>query len=261
MNVIQKFGKMGTNKRFVLVAQSCLNLRDPVDCSTPGSCPPSSPGLCSNPCPLSQWCHPTISSFVAAFSCFQSFPASGSFPKSQLFASGGQSIEASASASVLPMHTQSWFPLGLTGLISLQSKGFSEVFSNITVQKHQFFGVQPSVWSDSHIHTRKPIVLTRWTFGGKVTSLLFNMLSRLVIAFLPRSKRLLISWLQSSSAVILEPKKIKAVTVPMVSPSIWHEVMGPDAMILVFWMLSYKPTFSLFLPLSSRGSLVFHFLP
>ena len=93
--------------------------------------------------------------------------------------------------------------------------------------------------------TGKTIALTRWTFVDKVMSLLFNMLSRLVITFLPRSKRLLISWLQSPSAVILEPKKIKSATVSTVSPSICHEVMGPDAMILVFWMLSFKPTFSL----------------
>ena len=93
--------------------------------------------------------------------------------------------------------------------------------------------------------TRKTIALTRWTFVGKVMSLLLNMLSRLVITFLPRSKRLLISWLQSPSAVILEPLKIKSLTVSIISPSISHEVMGPDAMILVFWMLSFKPTFSL----------------
>ena len=91
--------------------------------------------------------------------------------------------------------------------------------------------------------TRKTIALTRWTFVGKIMSLLFNMLSRLVISFLPRSNCLLISWLQSPSAVILEPKKIKSLTV---SPSICHEIMGPDAMILVFWMLSFKPTFSLY---------------
>ena len=108
--------------------------------------------------------------------------------------------------------------------------------------------------------TGKTIPLTRRTFVGKVMSLLFSMLSGLVVTFLPRSKRLLISWLQSPSAVILEPKKIKSDTVFTVSPSISHEVMGPDAMILVFWMLSFKPTFSL--SLSSRGSLVpLHFLP
>ena len=93
--------------------------------------------------------------------------------------------------------------------------------------------------------TGKTIALTRWTFVDKVMSLLFNMLSRLIITFLPKNKRLLISWLQSPSAVILEPKNIKSLTVSTVSPSIRHEVMGPDAMILVFWMLNYKPTFSL----------------
>ena len=103
-----------------------------------------------------------------------------------------------------------WFPLGLTGLISLQPKGLSRVFSNATVQKHQFFGAQLSLWSNSHIHraTGKTIALTQWTCVAKVMSLLFNMLSRLDIAFLPRSNRLLISWLQSPSRVILEPKKI-----------------------------------------------------
>ena len=117
-------------------------------------CPSLSPGVCSNSCPLSQWCHPTISSSVACFSsCLQSFPASGSFPMSQLFTSGGQSIGVSASASVLPMNIQGWFPIELTGLISLQSKGLSRVFSNTTVQKHQFFSAQPSLWSNSHICT------------------------------------------------------------------------------------------------------------
>ena len=116
--------------------------------------------------------------------------------------------------------------------------------------------------SHSYMTTEKTISLTRRTFVGKVLSLLFNMLSRLVITFLPRSKRLLISWLQSPSAVILEPPKIKSLTVSIVSPSICHEVMGPDAMILVFWMLSFKPTFSLSLSLSSGGFLVpLHFLP
>ena len=99
------------------------------------------------------WCHPAISSSVLPFSCFKSFPASGSFPMSQLFTSGGQSIEASPSASVLPVNIQGWFPLWLTGLICLQSKGLSRVFSNMTVQKHQFFSTQPSLWSNSHICT------------------------------------------------------------------------------------------------------------
>ena len=170
-------------------------------------CPSPTPRVYSNSCPLNRWCHPTISSFVIPFSsCPQSFPASGSFQMSQLFASGGQSIGVSASASVLPMNIQDWFPLGLTGWISLQSKGLSRVFSNPTVQKHQFFSVQLSLQSNStSIHdTGKTIALTRSTFVGKIMSVLF-MLSRLVITFLPRSKCLLISWLQSPSAVILEP--------------------------------------------------------
>ena len=103
-------------------------------------CPSATSGDCSNSCPLSKWCHAIISCSINPFSsCLQSFPASGSFPVSQLFASGGQSIGASASASVLPMNIQGWFPLGLTSLLSLQSKGLSRVFSNTIVQKHQFF--------------------------------------------------------------------------------------------------------------------------
>ena len=115
-------------------------------------CPLLSPGVCSNSCPLRRCCYPTISSSVAPFSsCPQSFPASGSFPVSQLFISGGQSI--GASASVLPMNIQGQFPLELNGLISLLSKGLSRVFFTTTVWKHQFFSAQPSVWSNSHIHT------------------------------------------------------------------------------------------------------------
>ena len=115
-------------------------------------CPSPSPWASSNSRPLSRWCHPTISSSVVPFSSWLlSFPASGSFLMSQLFTSGGQSI--GASGSVLPMNIQDWFPLGLTGLISLQSKGLSSVFSNTTVRKHHFFSDQPSLWSNSHIHT------------------------------------------------------------------------------------------------------------
>ena len=118
--------------------------------------PCSSPthGVYSSSCPSSHWCHPTISSSIIPFtSCFQFFPASGSFQMSQFFASGGQSIRVSASTSVLPMHIQGWFLLGRTGLISSQFKGLSRVFSNTTVQKHQFFSIQLSLWSNSHIHT------------------------------------------------------------------------------------------------------------
>ena len=117
-------------------------------------CPSPSPRACWNSCPLSKWCHPTILSSVIPFSSwFQSFPATGSFLLSQLFTSGGQSIGASASTSVLLVNIQDWFPLGWTGLISLHSKGFSREFSNTTVQKHQCFSIQPSLRSNSHIHT------------------------------------------------------------------------------------------------------------
>ena len=208
-------------------------------------CPSSTPGDYSNSSPLSQWCHPTISSSVIPFSSYpQSLPASGSFQMSQLFASGGQSTGVSASASVLPMNTQDWFPLEWTGWISLQSKGLSSVFSNTTVEKHQFFSAQPSLWSNSHLYmtTGKPIALTMQTFVSKVMSLLFNILSRLVIAFLPRSKCLLISWLQSPSSVILEPKKVSLFPLfPLLFAMKWWDWMPWS----VFWMLSFKPAFSL----------------
>ena len=130
------------------------------------SCPSPSPRACSNSCPLSHWCHPAISSSVFAFpSSLLSFPASGSFQMSQFFTSGGQSIGASASASVLPMNIQDWFPLGLIGLISLQSKGLLRVFSNTTVQKYKFFSPQPSLWSNSHILTWLLGKLQLWFYG------------------------------------------------------------------------------------------------
>ena len=117
-------------------------------------CPSPTPGAYSNSCPLSWWCHPNISSSVVPFSpCPQSFPASGSFPVSQFFASSSQSIGVSASASVLPVNIQDWFPLGWTSWISLQSKGLSRVFSNTTVQKHLFFRIKLSLWFNSHTHT------------------------------------------------------------------------------------------------------------
>ena len=116
-------------------------------------CPSPTTELCSNSCPSSQWCHPTISSSVIVFSsCLQSFPATGSFPMSQFFTSGSQSIGVSASASGLPMNIQDWFPLGWTGWISLQSKRLLIVFSSTVVQKHQFFSTQLSLQSKSHIH-------------------------------------------------------------------------------------------------------------
>ena len=117
-------------------------------------CPSPTARVYSNSCPLSRWCHPTVSSSVIPFSCLQSFPASRSLQMSQLFTSGGQSTGVSASTSVLPMNTQDWSPLGLTGWISLMSMRLSRVFSNTTVQKYQFFSTQPSSWSSSHICTR-----------------------------------------------------------------------------------------------------------
>ena len=125
-------------KSIVAVTQSCPTLCDPTRLHQARlPCPSPSPEVCSNSCPLSQWCHSTISSSVAPFSSWlQSFPASRSFPLSRLFTSGGQSVGALASLSVLPMSTQGWFPLGLTGLISLQSRGLSRVFSSTTIRKH-----------------------------------------------------------------------------------------------------------------------------
>ena len=161
-------------------------------------CPSPSPRTCSNSYPLRWWCHPTISSSVTVFSsCLQSLPASAIFPLSQLFALGGQGIGPSTSASVLPMNIQGWFPLGLTGLISLLSKKLSRVFSNSTVEKHQFCGTQPSLCSNSHIHTHywKNCNFDYMDFCWQVMSLLFNTLSRFVVAFRPRNKHLLLSWL------------------------------------------------------------------
>ena len=134
------------------VVSDSLQPHEPQHARPP--CPSPTAGINTKPCPLSRWCHPTIWSSVVPFSSWpQSFPASGSFQMSQLFASGGQSIGVSASTSVLPMNTQDWSPLGWTSWISLQSKGLSRVFSNTTVQKHQFFSAQLSSQSNSHIHT------------------------------------------------------------------------------------------------------------
>ena len=153
------------------------------------SCPSPTPGVYSNSCPLSWWCHPTISSSVVPFSSYlKSLPASTSFQMSRFFSWGGQSIGVSSSSSVLPMNIQDWFPLGWTGWISLQSKGLSRVFSNTTesspkasvLQRSAFFIVQ---LSHLYMTTGKTIALTRWTFVGNVMSLLFNMLSRLVIFY------------------------------------------------------------------------------
>ena len=175
------------------------------------TCPSPTLGAYLNSCPSSQWCHPTFSSsFIPFSSCLQSFPASGSFPISQFFASGGQRIGASASASVLPVNIQGWFSFRIDwfDLLAVQ-----EILKSL-LQHHSskasillcsaFFRVQ---LSHPYMTTGKTISLTRQTFISKVISLLFNMLSRLVTALLPRSKCLLISWLQSPSAVIWSSRK------------------------------------------------------
>ena len=204
-------------------------------------------------------CHPLLP-------YLQSFPALGSFQMNQLFSSGGQSIGVSASASVLPMNIQDGFPLGWTSWISLQSKGLSRVFSvrmaaiqNSTMLERVWrkgnlillVGMQTStaamensveipykagngtaIWPSNPTpgHTHQTSLCRKRSVYSKV----WVLLSRFVIAFLPRSKRLLISWLQLSSIVILKSKKIKSTTISIFSPSIWHEVMGPYAMVLVF---------------------------
>ena len=167
----------------LLRSHDLQHIRPP--CSSP------TPRVHRNSCPSNQWCHPSISSSVILFSsCPQSLPTSESLPMSQLFTWGGWSTGVSALASFLPKKSQGWSPSEWTGWISLQSKGLSRVFSNTTVQRHQFFSAQPSSQSNSqwsYMTTGKTIALTRHTFVGKVMSLLLNMLSRLVITFLPRS--------------------------------------------------------------------------
>ena len=168
---------------------------------------------------------PTILSSVPLSPPALSFSQLRVFFNESVFDSGGQSIGVSASASVLPMTIQGWFPLELTGLIALLSKGLSRVFSSTIVQKYQFFGCSAFIMgqlSHPYVTTRKNTALTIWTFVGKVISLLYHTLSRFVIAFLPRSKYLLISWLQLPSAVILEPKKIKSVTMETDFPLFPH---------------------------------------
>ena len=177
------------------VTQSCPTIVTAWTATCQAPYPSTSPRVCSNACPLSRWCHPTISSSVVPFSsCLQSFPASGSFLKSLLFTTGGQNIGASASASVIPMNIQGWFPLGLTVLVSLEFKD-SQESSPIP----QFKGINSSALSlpcgspFTSIHDYwKNHSLTVQTFVYKVMSLLFNMLSRFVIAFLSRNKCLLI---------------------------------------------------------------------
>ena len=209
-----------------VVVKSCPTLCNPLDCSTTGS----------------SVLHylPKLFKFMSIESVMLSnhlilccphlllpsvFSASGCFTMSQIFPLGGQIIGVSASA--LPISIQGWISLGLTGLVFLMSKGLSRVFSSTTVQKHQFFWAQSSSWSNSHIHKwllEKPEFWLHGPRQGDEST--FNMLSKLAIAFLPRSKCLLVSWLQPPSTVILEPKKIKSVTASTFPPSVCHEVMG-----------------------------------
>ena len=211
-------------------------------------CPSLTPRVYPNSCPLSRWCHPTISSSVIPFSfCLQSFPASGSFPESAFcirwlkYWSLSFNISLSNEHSGLISFRMNWVDLlAVQGTLKSLLQHHSSKAS--ILQRSAFFIVQ---LSHPYMIIGKTISLTSRTFFGKVMSLLFNMLSRLVITFPPRSKCLLISWLKSPSGVILEPPKSKVCHCFCCFPAICHEVMGPDAMILVFWMLSFKPPFSL----------------
>ena len=235
--------------QFSSVTQSCQTLCDPIDCSTPGhpvhhQLPEFTHthvhwvGDASQPShPLSSP-SPPVSNLSQHQGLFQWISCSHQVAKGLEFQLQHQSFQwifrvdslqdGLVGSPCCPRHSQESSP--------------TPQFKASILWHTASFIVQ---LSHAYLTTGKIIVLTRWTFVGKVMSLLFNMLSRLIITFLPRSKRLLISWLQSPPAVYLEPKKVKSVTVSTVSPSICHEVMGPDAMILAFWMLSFKPTFSL----------------
>ena len=245
------------------VVQSRVNLCNPINCSAPGLLVLYSlleftqihaieSVMASNRIILH---HPLLLPSI--------FPSIGSFLMSWLFTSSGQSIGASASASVLPVNTQGWFPLGFTGLISLQSEELSRVFSDSTFWKHQFFGAQSYLWSSFHVHIcllEKSYIWLDGTLPAKKKKkkfLLFDTLSKVVIVFLPRSKHLLISWMQSPSTVIVEPKKIKSVTVSIVSPSITMSDGSRCHDLGFSSQLFHSPLSS-----SSRGSLVpLPFLP
>ena len=229
------------------VAQLCLTLCDPRDCSMPGLLVLHHLlELAQTHVHLSRWCHPMISSSVVPFSsCLQSFPVSGSFLMSWLFASGDQMIGASAFI-ISPSNS---------GLISFRIY-WSDLFVvqwtlKSLLQHHSSKVSILQLWSsfmvqltNPYVTTGKTMPLTRQTFVSKEVTLLYNRLFRFVRAFLPRNKHRLISWLQSPSAVILEPKKIESLTVFIIFPSVCHEVIGPDAMIFTFWVLSFKPDFS-----------------
>ena len=187
-------------------------------------CPSPSLEICPSSSPLYRWCHPAISFSEALTSlCFQTLPAWGIFPKCWLFASDDQTT--GASSSVLPMSVKSWFPLLLTGLISLLSKGLSGVFLSTTIWRHHLFDIL-LLYGPAFVHDHwDEHSLDYLDLVDRAMSLLFSTPSRFVIAFQWRRNHLLISWLQSSSAVVLEPKKRESVTTSTFSPSIWHEVM------------------------------------
>jgi len=234
--------------QFSSVAQSCLTLQLHESHHAQPRCPSPTPGIYSNSCPLSWWCHPAISSSVVPFSsCSQSLPASVFSSESTLHMRWPKYWCFSFSISPSKEHPgRISFRMDWLDLLAVQGtlKSLLQHHSSKAsiLRRSVFFTVQ---LLHPYMTTGKTIALTRQTFVGKVMSLLLNMLSRLVIIFLPRSRHLLISWLQSPSAVVLEPKKIKSDTVSTVSPSVSHEVMGPDAIIFVFWTLGCKPTFSL----------------
>ena len=226
-------------------------------------CPSPTPGVYSNSCPSSRWCHPAISP-----SCCPLLLLPSIFPSIRVF-SNESALRIrwpeywSFSFSISPSNQHPGlisFRMDWLDLLAVQGtlKSLLQHHSSKTSihQRSVFFIVQ---FLHPSMTTGKTIALTRWTFVDKVMTLLFNMLSRLVITFLPRSKHLLILWLQSPSTVILKPRKIKSATISTVSPSICHEVMGMPWS--VFWLLSFKTTFSLSSSLSSRASLVLRFLP
>ena len=208
-------------------------------------CPPMASVVRSNSRPLSRWYCQTISSPAAPFFAF-SLSQHRRFPMSLHFASGGWSIGASASASVLPVSIQGWFPLNWFDLLTVQGHLKSLLQHHnpeASIVWHSAFLMVHL--SEPYMTIGKTIALAIQTFVGKLMSLLFNTLSRFVTAFLSMSKCLLTLWLQSASTVILEPKKMKSVTIYTFSPSICHEVMWLDAMIFILWILSFKPAFSL----------------
>ena len=210
----KSLSQLFSSVQFSSVSQSYPTICNPINCSMPGlpvhhQLPEFTQTHVHWVSDAVQRSHPLWSPSPPAL---KSFPASGSFPVSQFLASGGQNIGVSASTSVLPMNIQDWFPLGWTGQISLQSKGLSSLLQHHSSKTEilwcsAFFTVQ---LSHPYMTTGKSVALARWTFVSKVVSLLSDMLSRLLRAFIPKNKLLLISWLQSPSAVVLEPNKIKS---------------------------------------------------